>query len=102
MGGARRKQNLQSGGKRKRSNNKGKTRSGNKRHKRNQRRCASKRKENKSESVTKLLYSCGRIKNLCKTKTTEHKTIMEYLTRRATRFKKEGRYSDDDLDTILK
>ena len=52
--------------------------------------------------MTKLLNSCGRIKNLCKTTITEHKTIMEYLTRRAARFRKEGRYDDDDLEKILK
>ena len=27
---------------------------------------------------------------------------MEYLTRRATRYKREGKYNDDDLENILK
>ena len=52
--------------------------------------------------MTKLLNSCSRIKNLCKATTTQHKTIMEYLRRRATRYKREGKYNDDDLENILK
>ena len=49
-----------------------------------------------------MLSSCRKIKNLCKTKPTEHTTIMEYLRRRALRFRKSGRLEGDDLEAVLK
>ena len=73
-----------------------------KRLKRNQRRCASERQRREDERITKLLSSCRKINNLCKTKPTSHTTIMEYLRKRASRFRNNGRIEGLELDEVLK
>ena len=72
-----------------------------KRKQREQRRCATKRLRESDERISKLLSDCRQIKNLCKTKPTEHTTIMEYLRRRALRFRKSGRLEGDELEKVL-
>jgi hypothetical protein len=52
-----------------------------------------------------LANTCNRIRNLCKQrtfKTTEHKTIMGYLEKRANRFRKNGPMGGQDIEKIIK
>ena len=73
-----------------------------KRRRRNQRRCASDKQRREDERITTLLSSCREINNLCKTNPTKHTTIMEYLRKRASRFRNNGRIEGLELDKVLK
>ncbi len=51
-----------------------------------------------------LANTCNRIRSLCKQetfKTTEHKTIMGYLEKRANRFRKNERMGGEDMEEII-
>ena len=73
-----------------------------KRRRRNQRRCASDRQRREDERINTLLSSCRKINNLCKTNPTKHTTIMEYLRKRAVRFRNNGRIEGVELEKVLK
>jgi hypothetical protein len=52
-----------------------------------------------------LASTCNRIRNLCKQRaftTTEHKTIMGYLEKRASRFRKNGWMGGEEMEEIIK
>ena len=55
-------------------------------------------------NVSRLADTCDRIKNLCKEgvfKRTEHSTIMEYLGKRAERFRRNWRLHGEEMEDII-
>jgi hypothetical protein len=57
------------------------------------------------KKLGQLANTCNRIRSLCKQgtfKSTEHKTIMGYLEKRASRFRKNGQMGSEDMEEIIK
>ena len=67
-------------------------------------RCAVYRESLSVKNLSRLANTCNQIRNLCKNgafKQTEHTTIMEYLGRRAERFRRNGRLQGEEMEEII-
>jgi hypothetical protein len=72
---------------------------------RNQQRSAAHQRNESCVQLGQLASTCNRIRNLCRQGAfiaTKHKTIMGYLEKRASRFRKNGWMGGEDIEEIIK
>ena len=71
----------------------------------NQQRCVAHWRNESCKELEKLANTCNKIRSLCKQgkfKSTDHKTIMGYLEKRANRSRKNGRMGGKDIEEIVR